>query len=296
MRRPTLEDRLEYLGVILFVKGARRLSTERALGLGRVLGHLVFDVCRFRRAVTLTNLRSHLKESGLLGSHVEIGRTSYANFGMALVEFGRLAAVDTAYIRKHISLEGLDNLDRAKRDGKGAILVTGHLGSWELMGCVLAHLGYPVTFVVGVQRNPLVQSLMNDLRRRAGIEIIEMTSAQRIVRSLKKGRFIAMLCDQDAGRGGVFVRFLGEPASTAQGPARLAIMTGAPIIPGFIIRLGGSKQRIVIEGPVQRAAASDRADAIASITQAYTAMIESYVMRHPDLWLWAHRRWKTRPG
>ena len=294
MRRPTLEDRLEYLGVILFLKGARLLSTVLALRLGSALGRLAFDIFRFRRTVTLNNLRTHLADSDLRGSRVEVGRRSYANFGMAIAEFVRLPLVGPAYIEKHIRLEGLDNLDRAMREGKGAILVTGHFGSWELMGCVLAHLGYPVTFVVGIQRNPLVQNLMNDLRHQAGIEIIELTSTQKIVRALKAGRFIAMLCDQDAGRTGVLVRFLGDRASTAQGAARLAIITGAPVIPGFIIRQKHSKHVIVIGGQVAAPDAEDRTDAVGAITQAYTDRIESYVRRYPDHWLWAHRRWKTR--
>jgi KDO2-lipid IV(A) lauroyltransferase len=294
MRRPTLEDRLEYLGVILFAKGVRLLSTVSALKLGSALGRLAFDFFRFRRTVTLNNLRTHLADSDLHGSHVEVGRLSYANFGMAIAEFVRLPLVGRAYIEKHIRLEGLDNLDRAMREGKGAILVTGHFGSWELMGCVLAYLKYPVTFVVGIQRNPLVQNLMNDLRRRAGIEIIELTSTQKIVRALKAGRFIAMLCDQDAGRTGIFVRFLGDMASTAQGAARLAIITGAPVIPGFIIRQEESKHRIVIERPVAVPEAKDRVGTIGAITQAYTDTLESYVRRYPGHWLWAHRRWKTR--
>ncbi|MFH1312796.1 MAG: lysophospholipid acyltransferase family protein [Candidatus Eisenbacteria bacterium] len=295
MRRPTLEDRLEYIGVILFLKGARLLSPVWALRLGSALGHLAFDLFRFRRTVTLSNLRTHMADSDLRCSRVRVGRRSYANFGMTIAEFVRLPLVGRAYIDEHVNVEGLQNLDRAMRAGKGAILVTGHFGSWELMGCVLAHLGYPVTFVVGIQRNPLVQALMNDLRHQAGIEIIELTSTQGIVRALRAGRFIAMLCDQDAGRAGVFVRFLGDQASTAQGAAGLAIITGAPIIPGFIVRLGGSKQRIVIERPVPAPEVKERADAIRSITQAYTNTIESYVRQHPDHWLWAHRRWKTRP-
>ena len=263
--------------------------------MGAVLGGLAFDLVRFRRAVTLTNLESHLHLAGPHGSHVEVGRRSYANFGRALVEFARLPTVDAAYIKRYIELRGLDNLDRAKQDGKGAILVTGHFGSWELMGCILARLGYPVTFVVGIQRNPLVQDLMNGLRREVGIEIIEISSTHRIAHALRNGRFLAMLCDQDAGTKGVFVRFLEDPVSTVQGPARLAIMTGAPIIPGFIIRLGGSKHRIVIEPPVGAGPAGGK-ETVTSLTQAYTSVIESFVKKYPDHWLWAHRRWKTRPG
>jgi KDO2-lipid IV(A) lauroyltransferase len=225
-----------------------------------------------------------------------VGRRSYTNFGRAIAEFARLPCIDTDYIEKHIRFEGLCHLDRALEEGKGGVLVTGHFGSWELMGCVLVRLGYPLTFVVGVQRNPLVQDLMNRLRGDCGIPVIEPVSLLETTRVLRGNRFIAMLSDQDARSQGVFVDFLGEPASTHAGAARLALITGAPVITGFITRTDPTSHLIVIEEPIRVDRSLDREEAILEMTRAYTGSIEAHVKAHPDHWLWAHRRWKTRPG
>jgi KDO2-lipid IV(A) lauroyltransferase len=295
MKPPTAEDRLEYAGVVLFVKIARLVGPRAALGFARFLGRVAFDVIRCRRRVTRSNICRHL--SGLTAAEVRaIGRRSYMHLGMGLVEFARLPLVDHDYIRRNIHVGGLEHLDDAIRRGNGGILITGHFGSWELMGCVLARLGYPVKFVVGIQRNPLVQDLMNRLRRASGIGIIEPDSIMEMVRHLRNNGFIAMLSDQDAGGRGVFVDFLGAKASTPQGAARLALITASPIIPGFIVRIGGTKHTVEITEPVTADRGQDKDKAVRQATQEYTRVIERYVRRYPDHWLWAHRRWKTRPG
>jgi KDO2-lipid IV(A) lauroyltransferase len=156
-------------------------------------------------------------------------------------------------------------------------------------------MGYPITFAIGVQRNPLVQGLMNNLRRAAGIDLVEATSVLALARTVKSNKFVAMLSDQDAGPEGVFVDFLGTSASTPQGPARLALLTGAPVITGFITRLDTTRHLIRLEPRVRRDPYMSRGEAIGHITQEYTATLGSYVRKRPDLWLWGHRRWKTRP-
>jgi KDO2-lipid IV(A) lauroyltransferase len=295
MKKPTVKDRLEYLGVISFVGAVRLLPHRIAVWLGGVLGVIAFDLLRIRRGVTVGNLKTHLRLDGIAPDLVDLGRGSYVNFGRALAEFVRIPCIDMDHIRRHIRLEGLEHLDRALDEGKGGVLVTGHFGSWELMGCVLVRLGYPLTFVVGVQRNRLVQALMNRLRSECGISVIEPASLLETTRVLRDNRFIAMLSDQDAGRNGVFVDFMGEPASTHAGAARLALLTGAPVITGFIMRTGLTHHRIVIEDAIRIDRSRERDDSIRGLTQAYTGCIETYIRRYPDHWLWAHRRWKTRP-
>jgi KDO2-lipid IV(A) lauroyltransferase len=137
--------------------------------------------------------------------------------------------------------------------------------------------------------------MMNDIRRSAGIGVVEPDSLLKINRRLRSNGFVAMLSDQDAGPHGVFVDFFGEKASTPQGAARLAMMTGAPVIPGFIVRLGGLRHRVIIEKPVEIPSGLDRGEAAIEITRGFTEVIEKYAREHPDHYLWAHRRWKTRP-
>jgi KDO2-lipid IV(A) lauroyltransferase len=307
--RVTVKDRAEYAGVIAFAWLVRRLPSRFALAAADALGAMAFDVLGYRRRVALANLESRLGSDGEAqagGSgagprgdsrirYTRVGRKAVQTFVEGLVEFVRLPDVGKPYDAEHFTFEGGENLDRAISRGRGAVLVTGHFGSWELACPVLARRGYHVDVVVGVQRNLLVQRMMNEIRRRSGVGVIEPEGLFRAVKSLKENRLVAMLSDQDAGKKGVFVDFLGAPASTPKGPARLAILSGAPIVPGFIIRSGGPSHRIVLETPLWPARIPSEA-AVLDLTQAYTRVIESYVRRYPDHWLWTHRRWKTRPA
>jgi len=294
-RRPTLQDWLEHLCIVGFVIGTRLLPASVSVWIAGFLGKIAFDMIGFRRKVTLSNLGNRLAGGRSDGQLEDIGRRSYMHFGMGVAEFVRVPAVNRSYVDRYIRLDGLEHLDRALEGKKGAVLVTGHFGSWELMGRALVLSGYPMKFIVGVQRNPLVQDMMNDIRRSAGVGVVEPDSLLKITRSLRANSFVAMLSDQDAGPFGAFVDFFGEKASTPQGAARLAMMTGAPVIPGFIIRLGGLRHRVVIERPIEIPAGLGREEAVMEITQGFTAVIERYAREHPDHYLWAHRRWKTRP-
>ena len=305
MKRPTAEDRVEYAAALAFVRLVRLLPPRLVWPLARTLGVVLFDVARYRRRVILANLERHLPAripSPPLADNgrgrESIGRECLAGFVGAIADLARLPMVDAGLIRDNIETEGLEHLDGALAAGKGAVLITGHFGSWELMGCVLTRLGYPLSYVVGIQRNPLVQRLMNDLRRSCGIGIIEPEGLLAALRTLRSNRFVALLPDQDAGSEGgpgVFVDFLGDLALTARGAAELAVLARAPIIPGFIIRTSATGHRIVIERPIPPPEGRSDAD-IRDLTAAYTSVIAAYVTRHPGHWLWSHRRWKTRPA
>jgi KDO2-lipid IV(A) lauroyltransferase len=296
LKSPTLEDRLEYWGVLVLAGIMRMLPRRSAVRLGAFLGRLAFDLAGFRREVALSNVRERLELGEPKRDGRAIAREAYANFGRSMAEFLLLPETRSGRIKAGIAFEGLHHLDSALAGGRGAVLVTGHFGSWELMGCALARLGYPLTYVVGVQRNPLVQDLMNRLREDCGIRVIEPTSLLATTRVLRQNRFIAMLSDQDAGPRGVFVDFLGRPASTPAGAARLALLTGAPLLTGFIVRSGSLQHRIVIGEPLRVDPSLKKEEAATELARAYTASIEKYVRKYPDHYLWAHRRWKTRPG
>jgi Kdo2-lipid IVA lauroyltransferase/acyltransferase len=296
--KPTLEDRLEYVCALGFVRVVRFTPAWLLPSLVRSLGVIVFDIARYRRDVAVANLKHHLGDGCPDRSIASLGRESITGFIGAIADLARMPVLTEGYLDAHIKTEGMQHLDQALAAGRGAVLVTGHFGSWELMGWAVARLGYPINFIVGVQRNPLVQRLMNDLRRSCGIGIIEPGALLAAPRALRTNQFVAMLSDQDAGRPetpGVFVEFLGEPAFTPKGAAQLAMLAGAPIIPGFMVRTGRLSHRIVIEKPIFPGDARGE-DGIRHLTAAYTRVIDRYVRLHPGHWLWTHRRWKTRPA
>ena len=269
----------------------RLLSLRAALALGKALGRAAFDLIRIRREVVLDNLRQGIGGDGQV--LVGIGRRCYENLGRGLVEYLRFPLLTREFVQEAVGAVGRENLDRALARGKGVLAITGHFGDWELMGAAFSLMGYPIHFLVGEQHNQRVDDTMNAYRQMAGIGIIPMGVAMRkVLATLRKGEIVAMLSDQDAHEEGVFVPFLGRPASTAKGPATFALKTGAAVTPVFIVRKeNGWQHTVYIEEPI----IPDGQSTIFSITNSYTNYLEQYIKRYPDHWFWPHRRWKTGP-
>ena len=226
-----------------------------------------------------------------------IARDTYRNLGMSLVEYARLPVTTSEQMAERVTVEGLEHFDEALKRSKGAVIVTGHFGSWELMGARLKSQGYPINFLVGEQTNVAVDNMMNDLRRSKCIGIISMGASMRgVLKALKQNKFVAMLSDQDAGSKGVFVEFMGRPASTPFGPASFAVRTGAALIAGFAVRENLSHHRVKLEAPLVPVPGASAEGESLRLTQEYTSLLEKYVRERPDQWLWLHRRWKTRPN
>ncbi|MBN1504535.1 MAG: lysophospholipid acyltransferase family protein [Candidatus Eisenbacteria bacterium] len=294
MRRKTSHF-FVYLLVLGIVKLAQALPHGAALRFGSWLGRFAFSVARMRRRIATDNLRAAFPDHP--ATELErIARRTYRNLGMSLVEYARLPVTTAEQMAERISVRGFEHFDAALERGKGAVLVTGHFGSWELMGARLKSQGYPVNFLVGEQSNAAVDKLMNDLRKSQGIGIISMGASMRnVLKALKQNQFVAMLSDQDAGSRGVFVDFLGRPASTPFGPASFAVRTGAALICGFMVREGLSRHRVTLEAPLLPVEGAGDEEESLRLTQEYTSLLERYVRDKPDHWLWLHRRWKTRP-
>jgi KDO2-lipid IV(A) lauroyltransferase len=290
LRAPTFRDRIEY---VLF-RGAVALCAALPLGvslaLGRRLGDLAFDLIQIRRRVALENLALIEPDPARRRA---LARAVYRNLGETFVEFARLTVESVEDLWGRLTIEGEEGFFEAARRGHGAVLTSAHFGSWEIFGAAVAARGHPVTYVVADQRNPLVGSFIDRRRQRMGVRTYPVgKSARRALRELRENRFIVLLADQDAGRDGLFLPFLGRSASVATGPALVAQRSGALVVPGFIVRQGGGRHHMVIGEPFTVGPGSE---GMAEAARRYTALIESYVRRHPDHWFWVHRRWKSRP-
>lgn len=295
-RSVSLLHRLEYAATRVAQGLVCVLPAGAARELGAFLGAVAFSPLGIRRRVVLGHLE---RVFGPELSEAEIRRIaaeSYRNFGRMSFEYARFPRLTEAAVRSTITLEGREHLDAALEQGRGAILVAGHFGNWELFA-TLATMGYPVTFLVGEQHNSLVDGLMNRLRARFGVEIVPMRgSLTGVFRALKRNRIVAMLSDQDAGPRGIFVEFLGLPASTPYGPGRFAAKTGSPLLPGMVVREERGRHRIIICPPVEVPPGdADDTEQARALTQGYTSVLEKFVRRYPDQYFWMHRRWKTRP-
>ncbi len=279
---------LEVFGLIL-----RALPLGLALNLGAALGSLVYAL-GIRRSVALGNLRKvfpNRPKPWCRGT----AKAMYQNLGRNLAELLRFPQMTRTDVQKAVEFRGLNHFDRARKEGRGALLITAHFGNWELYGAAIAGVGYPISVVVYPQHNRRVDDRLNELRRSKGVEVIyKRDAAREIFRALRQNRFVAMLIDQDAGADGLFCDFLGHPASTARGPALLAYKAGAPLIPGAIVRQAGGRHVGYIHGIIYPDFKAPAESEVVRITKELNAVISGYILKHPDHWYWVHRRWKTR--
>src|SRR5438876_4244839 len=175
----------------------------------------------------------------------------------------------------------------------GVIFETGHFGFWELQALVHAARVEPVGVLGRALDNPQLNQLLEQIRERTGNTVIyRRGTIRRVLRTLQAGRGVAVLIDQHImSRDAIYVDFFEQPAATTSLVAALALRTGAPVVPVFALPLAGGRYRLIYEHPIEPPR-GDAADAIREFTQRCTDVLEMYVRRHPDLWLWMHRRWR----
>lgn len=272
----------------------RTLPVPLARALADCLGTAAAAV-GLRKSVALDNLRQSFP--GMNRSEaVRLFRRCWRHFARVGAELARLPSLSRAEIDRWIDLSRHGVIAEALKKGKGAIVVSGHFGNWEWMGGAMAKIGYPVTYVVTTQTNPLIEEWLNQVRRSAEVEIVRRRDAVRgVLDALRRNRAVAILCDQDAGREGVFVPFFGRPASTPRGPAVFHLKTGAPLVFGSAPRDQRGVVRVMFEELRLDGLIGEREADVRLIMAQVTARLEAEVRKVPEQWLWLHRRWKTAP-
>jgi len=294
---------LEYQGTRFLFFAAQTPPLSWVLLFGKILGKLAFSILRIRRRVALENLAHAFPEKSAAALK-NIARRSYENFGMMLLEYLRLPKLAPEELLQRISFampREQNPYEQALALGKGAICMTGHFGNWEYMGALVALMQYPMVYLYQEQNNPYVDALIRDIRTQMKMPSIPRGAALRgILKALREKKFVALLADQDAGANGIFVDFLGRPASTAQGPAAFVLKSGAPIVFCVAIREPHGRHRVEAElltfdfsknGTITQAKAEEQQRLI---TEAWTKVLEKNIRQYPDHWFWMHRRWKTK--
>jgi KDO2-lipid IV(A) lauroyltransferase len=232
------------------------------------------------------------------GGREAILRCEYRNLGFLLAEFCKMPDYTVNTASCFIRYEGLENYLAARERGKGVLVLTGHLGAWELSSFYHSLMGMPMGMVIRRLDNPLVDAFVNRIRCLHGNRVIHKDDfARGLIASMRAGQTVGILMDTNmTPPQGVFVPFFGVLACTASGMARIAAKTEAAVVPGFLL-WEESEQRYVLhfgeELPVIRTGDAEQ-DALAN-TASFTAAIERYIRQYPEQWLWLHRRWKTRP-
>ncbi|MFO7652490.1 MAG: lysophospholipid acyltransferase family protein [Candidatus Krumholzibacteriia bacterium] len=276
--------------------GAARLPWHSLRPWGRRLGRAAWHVAPVRRDVVLANLRAAFGAEQTPAEIEGLARRFYVELGTTLLEFCAFSKLGPEGVRRITVIENEHYLEEVRREGRGALLVSGHYGNWELQAAAVAARGYPVQALAKTQSNPRVDRLQNDLRRRVGVGIIRVgPSLKEMIRALRRGDLVGLLGDQDAGPLGHFVEFLGRPASVYRGPAAYAYRLGCPLLTGFPRRLPDGTHVLRFNAPHRADPAWDEATAIARLTEAHTRELEEAVRAAPEHYWWVHRRWKTQP-
>jgi len=251
------------------------------------------------RRIGMTNLAIAFPEK-TVAERRTILRRSFLNLGRMAAELAHLPRFSDAQLRDMVRFA--DEAWWAEAVGwersSGVLVLSGHFGNWELLVYAHGRRGYPVHMVHRAITNPLVDRWLHRLRAPAGTHMIRKSgAAQSVLRALHDRALLVLPIDQNSTRNlGVFVDFFGVPASTNAGMARIALRTDAPIVPVFIVRDGRAARHTVHVLPILQAerTGDDAADVLAN-TQRFTSVFEEMVRRHPEQWLWMHKRWKTRP-
>ena len=288
---------LEYAPVWLLVRGIGLLPRALARAAGIALARLVYLLHRRLRRVGMRNLELAFPDKSS-AERRRILKALFDGLGRQLAEFCLFPRYTRENVERVAVYQGLENYEAARQRGKGVIFLTAHLGGWEIGSFVHSLNGYPLHVVVRALDNPYLDRLVDGYRRLHGNSTFDKQDfARGLLGALRGGETVGILMDQNmTPPQGVFVDFFGKAACTASGVARVALRTGAAVVPAFTLwDAAQGKYRVQFDTALELARTGDEeADALTN-TAAFTKVIEDYARQYPEQWLWVHRRWKTRP-
>ena len=294
-----LVARCEYALVLAFFSFFRVLPFRLAFRMGEGVGWLLYLLDRPHRRVGLLNLALVFPQKSE-AERRKILRESLLNLGRLVAEFSHLHTLTPENISERVRFADLAQWQAmaATFQHTGALILAGHFGNWELLAHAHACYGFPVHIIHRRLRNPLIDDLLVRERERCGNTVIRKTTAGlEVLRAIRRKAVVVAAVDQNAsGRMGVFVPFFSRPASTSTGLAGLALASGVPVIPAFLVRETGTwHHRIVLLPPVDPVRTGDQEANLRATTARFTAVFQQMVEQYPDHWLWIHKRWKRRP-
>jgi KDO2-lipid IV(A) lauroyltransferase len=292
-----MRHRLEYALVWPVIKVLGALPRPLARGMAMLLAGAVYHLHPRLRRVGLRNLEIAMPELPLKERR-RIVRGVFLSLGRLLAEFCRFPKYSRENVSRVAVYEGFENFDTAQRRGKGVLFLTAHLGAWEVGSFVHSVHGHPLRVVVRPLDNPYVDRLVERYRTLHGNQTFPKDEfARGLLSAMRAGETVGLLMDQNmTPPQGVFVPFFGVQACTASGIARVALHTDASVIPAFTIWDPVLRKYRVHFDPPLTLVRTDNAEAdLVANTAMFNNVLEQYVRKYPDQWLWVHRRWKTRP-
>jgi len=267
----------------------------RAMGAG--IGAVIWTLLGRLRNVGLRNLELAFPEK-TVEERRRILRTLYRTLGWQIAEFCKMSGYTLESASRFIRYDGLENYVKARDKGKGVLVLTGHLGAWELSSFYHSLRGMPMSLVIRRLDNPLVDAYVNGIRCLHGNRVIHKDDfARGLLTAMHNGETVGILMDTNmTPPQGVFVPFFGVDACTASGLARVALRTGAAVLPGFLLWEESERRYVLRFGEeLELVRTGNAQEDILANTALFAKTTEDYIRRYPEQWLWVHRRWKTRP-
>jgi len=273
----------------------RFIPLRCSLAVASVLGRIVFYLVRKHRDIAINNLNSVFVD----GKHdaAVIAKRLFINLAKNGAEWVKLINSNNVDYGRLVTEEyGLDRLDEALSGGRGAIVLTGHFGNWELLMSYVKSKGYRGAVIGKRLYFHKYNDFINRLRLKTGDRVIYRDeSPKKFLKVLRDGEIIGMLADQDISSvPGIFVEFFGKPAYTPVAPVKLSMASGAPIVPAFIIRKSDNTHKVIFEKPIAVKKGDSVDESTVEYTMAWTKVLEKYIRDYPEQWVWIHERWKTK--
>ncbi|MBF0495068.1 MAG: lysophospholipid acyltransferase family protein [Deltaproteobacteria bacterium] len=291
-----LWQQLAYAGILLLSRMVALIPWPWYGGMGRALGSLAWRMDKKHRKITLDNITASFSELSP-GAARELGRRCFQNMSRVFFEVLALPWMTKSELMARIDFQDPENVTRALALGKGGFVLTAHFGDWEVLSLALAASGWPGEVIVRPLDFKPLDRFIDQLRTMNGhVTLNKNRSARGILAALHRKRLIGVLLDQNVTwQEGVFVDYFGRRACTNKGLALLALKTGSPVIPIFIVRQGDNRFRMICHPAVELIRTGDNTKDIEENTALFTKIIENMVRQYPDHWFWMHQRWKSKP-
>ncbi len=292
-----MKEWLEYAPVWLILKMLGALPRRVARGFAAFVTRMLYSLQPKLRKTAEFNLRLAFPDWND-AQRKDAARKMVRNLGWMAAEFARLPRLTKENIEEVVILEGHENFLEGQRRGKGVLYLTGHIGAWELSSFAHALYGYPLHYMARPLDNKRLDALVNKYRCASGNQpIFKNESARVMLKILKDSGTVGILADQNTlPAEGEFVDFFGKLACTTTGLARVALHTGAAVVPGYAYWDETiQKYRLRFEPLVELIQTDDTERDVFENTQRFAKVIEEIIRKHPDQWVWVHKRWKTRP-
>ena len=289
-RMSSLKEQIAYITVKFLNLIFMALPVGIALFLGKVTGLLAYYLDTKHKNLAYTHIRLGLSERFSPHQTKGIVKRLFMNFGQSLVETLRLSKMNIDYVKKYIEIEGEEFLEDALRKGRGVITFGSHFGSWEIFFIAAPLLGYKLSIFAREQyRLSSLDRLLNEWRKSKGCRII--TRGREVINRLKKNEIIGLVSDH-GGREGIPVNFFGRKALTPTGVIRFASLLNTPILPIYIVRIRGRYHKIKILPPLILEETGDRQKDLIINLEKINRILEDYISRFPEQYLWFYKRWK----